>query len=143
MRLVEEDPDATGWIKVAVADDSGRQGLVPTAYCDFGGTEATVGDDDEVQQLSASTSEHLTLHAQGQPTSAAAASVRYARALYSFEASDDQEVSLHEGERVQLSEVGVQFGEGWAEVVRTESHHGPPLGGTGIVPVNYLDATEA
>ncbi|KDN53182.1 hypothetical protein K437DRAFT_253195 [Tilletiaria anomala UBC 951] len=134
VRLVEEDLEGTGWIKVATDDD--RQGLVPTSYCEFVGSRAvkanpTLHND---EQLQSSLGGMAFSPAQDTQTFGA----KYVRALYDFEASDPQEMSLKEGEVIQLSDVGMDFGEGWAEGVRMEAHHGH--GGVGIFPVNYVEA---
>ncbi len=124
--LVEEDLDGSGWIKVAAG---GRQGLVPSSYCEFSEQGGT-------QELSSGVA-NVSLDG-GAPSG----SGQYVRALYDFDASDEQEMSLREGDLVQLSESGTDFAEGWTEGIRSETHHGGTPGTAGIFPSNYVEAAE-
>lgn len=126
VRLLEEDVDGTGWVKVATYD--GRQGLVPTSYCDFTTSAHDTTAESSIDDSMAS----ITL------SSIPGHGSKMVRALYDFHASDPQEMSLREGDVIQLSDTGMDFGEGWAEGIRSEAHHGGQMGDVGIFPVNYV-----
>lgn len=51
-------------------------------------------------------------------------------ALYDYEAQSGDEHHLSEGEVVRLTVVGLEAGDGWAEVTKE--------GRAGLVPVSYL-----
>ena len=54
------------------------------------------------------------------------------KALYDYAAQGSDELSLTEGELVELTPVGETYGEGWWE--------GTKNGQTGIFPSNYCEA---
>lgn len=87
VELIEDDTDNTGWIKVK---QGSQQGLVPISYCDFdtGAAENTSG------------------------ASASQGCGKYARALYSYDAQDGDELSLKEGERIEITATGFDYAEG-------------------------------
>ncbi|BGP11829.1 Protein BZZ1 [Rhodotorula toruloides] len=105
---VVEPEDENGWVKVRVPAD-GRVGLVPASYIQLGGA---VGN--------------------GSAGGAAATggSGQRVRALYDYSPQTADELALVEGEELELTSVGMDFGEGWAEATKD--------GRTGIVPASYI-----
>ncbi|GAA5954052.1 hypothetical protein JCM8115_003293 [Rhodotorula mucilaginosa] len=104
---VLEPEDASGWIKVRLAGD-GREGLVPANYMQMGGvSNGTVG-----------------------AAAAPASATQRAQALYAYVAQSEAELSLAEGDVVDLTPTGMDAAEGWAEVTKD--------GRTGLVPAAYI-----
>ena len=109
VELIEDDVDNTGWVKVK---KGGMQGLVPTSYCEFdssasAGTEPA-GDAGVAQGCG-----------------------QFVRALYEYAEQHPEELSLAEGEQVELTAVGFEYGEGWCEGIKS--------GRVGIFPSNYVE----
>jgi len=103
--IIERD-DGSGWVRVQRSD--GQTGLVPTNYVSF--------DEEDSNSL-------------GGPHQASASdSSVVLNALHNFEAVGKDEISLLAGEEVRLSEKGLSFGDGWAEIVKVSD------GQIGIVP---------
>ncbi|KAG1743309.1 uncharacterized protein EDB91DRAFT_1328561 [Suillus paluster] len=96
VRVLEED-DGSGWVKVA--DSSGEKGLVPATYLEHAGglpLETTAPSQQNSQQ----------------------ASGIYVRALYDYRAQESEELTIHEGDFVELSSGasgGQNYAEGWWE----------------------------
>lgn len=111
IELIEDDSDDCGWIKVR---SGSRSGLVPTAYCDFGNSQGE------------------SLATEETETSPALGCGKFVQAMYDYAAADSEELSLMEGERIELTSLGYEFGEGWVEVVKE--------GRVGIVPSNHIQA---
>ncbi|GAA5882744.1 hypothetical protein JCM3774_003252 [Rhodotorula dairenensis] len=105
---VVQPEDASGWIKVRVPSD-GREGLVPASYTQLGGAVSPPNG-----------------ASPAQPTGA----TRRAQALYAYAAQSEGELSLAEGDTVDLTPVGMEAAEGWAEVTKD--------GRTGLVPAAYI-----
>ncbi|BGP35818.1 Protein BZZ1 [Rhodotorula toruloides] len=105
---VVEPEDENGWVKVRVPAD-GRVGLVPASYIQLGGA---VGN--------------------GSAGGAVAAGGTGQRvcALYDYSPQTAEELALVEGEEFELTSVGMDFGEGWAEATKG--------GRRGIVPASYI-----
>lgn len=103
---VIEPEDASGWVKVRSADE--RVGLVPGSYLRVG----EAGADDATGEGTS----HLAGH--------------HVVAMYEYVAQGMEELSLVEGESVELTDVGADFGEGWTEVSKD--------GKVGIVPSSYV-----
>lgn len=113
VRVLEED-DGSGWVKVA--DSEGEKGLVPATYLeDVGGRPLEKSE--PPQQISQ----------QG--------SGIYVRALYDYQAQEPEELTIHEGDFVELSSGtngGQNYADGWWEGLSTD-------GKKGIFPSNYVD----
>ena len=105
IELIEDDSDDCGWIKVRSGT---RSGLVPTSYCDFGDLQAQDTSDVSIAQGCG----------------------KYVQALYDYAAADSEELSLVEGEQIELTSTGYDYGEGWVEAVKG--------GRVGIVPSNHI-----
>lgn len=108
VQLLEVD-DGSGWIKVS--DRHGRKGLIPATYVELSETEKA----DEVSQI---------------PESSGA----FVHVLYSYESNGPDELSITEGERIQLTtgpEGGQNYADGWWEAVKD--------GRKGIFPSNYVE----
>lgn len=116
VELVEDD-DGSGWVKVKKAR-SNAAGLVPASYISFDGSRpsAVSEEDEEVAG----------------PGGAGQGCGKFVRALYAYTAQDAEELSLAEGERIELTTTGMEYGEGWAEGVKA--------GRVGIFPSNYVEA---
>ncbi|KAG1898149.1 uncharacterized protein F5891DRAFT_1044725 [Suillus fuscotomentosus] len=112
VRVVEED-DGSGWVKVA--DSDGEKGLVPATYLeDAGGwpLEKSEPSQRDSQQ----------------------ASGIYVRALYDYRAQEPGELTINEGDLVELSSGtngGQNYADGWWEGFSRD-------GKKGIFPSNYL-----
>ncbi|TKY85284.1 hypothetical protein EX895_006364 [Sporisorium graminicola] len=120
VELLEDDVDGNGWIKVRAG--AGREGLVPTSYCDFeGGSAAATA---AVQQSTGySSAEADTAAAQGCGL--------FVQALYDYAAQGDDEHSISVGEPIELTATGMSYADGWCQVVKD--------GRVGIVPSNYVE----
>ncbi|KAL0961378.1 hypothetical protein HGRIS_006332 [Hohenbuehelia grisea] len=108
VHIVESD-DGSGWVKVA--DSSGRDGLVPATYIELS---------DE--------------HHSGSSSPSRQASSQHVRALYDYQATGPDEISLKEGEMVDLTSGpsgGQNYGDGWWEGMSAKGHKG-------IFPSNYV-----
>ncbi|CBQ70233.1 related to BZZ1-Myo3/5p-Bee1p-Vrp1p actin assembly complex component [Sporisorium reilianum SRZ2] len=121
VELLEDDVDGNGWIKVRAG--AGREGLVPTSYCKFegGATGATA----------AAAVEDTGYNGGGAHTAAPQGCGQYVKALYDYAAQGDDEHSISVGERVELTATGMDYADGWCQVVKD--------GRTGIVPSNYVE----
>ncbi|KAG1797773.1 uncharacterized protein HD556DRAFT_1233065, partial [Suillus plorans] len=112
VRVVEED-DGSGWVKVA--DSDGEKGLVPATYLeDAGGwpLEKSEPSQRDSQQ----------------------ASGIYVRALYDYRAQEPGELTINEGDLVELSSGtngGQNYADGWWEGFSRD-------GKKGIFPSNYV-----
>ncbi|GAA5982912.1 hypothetical protein JCM10908_006829 [Rhodotorula pacifica] len=109
---VVQPEDASGWIKVRSGSD-GREGLVPASYVQMGGA-----------LLSANGADAEAVGGGG------TTGAQTARALYAYTAQSEGELSLVEGEVVELTATGMDAAEGWAEVTKD--------GRTGLVPAAYI-----
>lgn len=85
VELLEDDVDGSGWIKVRAG--VGKEGLVPTSYCEFG---------DAVPEASA------IPQGCGQ----------FVKAMYDYVAQGADEHSLATGEQVELTAVGMSYADG-------------------------------
>ncbi|BGP58525.1 Protein BZZ1 [Rhodotorula sphaerocarpa] len=103
---VLEPEDENGWLRCRSPRDGG-EGLVPASYVQMGGALADGGED-----------------------RGGADAAQRAEALYAYEPQSDAELSLVEGETVELTATGMDAGEGWAEVTKS--------GRTGLVPAAYI-----
>ncbi|KAF9005437.1 hypothetical protein BDQ17DRAFT_1389780 [Cyathus striatus] len=107
VHIIEHD-DGSGWVKVA--DKTGSRGLVPATYLEIGSSANT-----------------------SRKTSSTFVKQRV-RALYNYEAGGNDEISLKEGDILELSSGpsgGTNFGDGWWEGF--DAH-----GRKGIFPSNYV-----
>ncbi|SPO38116.1 related to BZZ1 - Myo3/5p-Bee1p-Vrp1p actin assembly complex component [Pseudozyma flocculosa] len=119
IELIEDDVESTGWIKVAKGQS---QGLVPTSYCDFDSAPAPVSNDPVP-------SSGAVPAAGGQGTGQGCG--KFVKALYDYAAQDGDELSLVAGEVVELTAVGLAYGDGWCQGVKN--------GKVGILPSNYVE----
>lgn len=113
VRVLEED-DGSGWVKVA--DSEGEKGLVPATYLEDAG-ESPLEKSELPQQNSQ----------QG--------SGIYIRALYDYRAQEPGELTIYEGDFVELSSGtngGQNYADGWWEGFSRD-------GKKGIFPSNYVD----
>ncbi|KAK4056390.1 Protein BZZ1 [Microbotryomycetes sp. JL221] len=100
---VIEPEDEAGWVKVRL---NGQTGLVPGSYMQSGGTSsASMGG---------------TRGGGGSGT-----------ALYAYEAQSGDELSFSQGDVLNLTALGMDAGQGWAQVRNS-------LGQVGLVPISYL-----
>ncbi|CDR88269.1 related to BZZ1-Myo3/5p-Bee1p-Vrp1p actin assembly complex component [Sporisorium scitamineum] len=118
VELLEDDVDGNGWIKVRAG--AGREGLVPTSYCDFEG--AATG---------ATAAIHDTGYIGGGTTPTPQGCGQFVKALYDYAAQGDDEHSLSVGEQIELTATGMSYADGWCQVVKE--------GRVGIVPSNYVE----
>lgn len=100
VELLEDDVDGNGWIKVSAG--AGRQGLVPTSYCEFGG---------------AATQAASAVQDTGYNGGAASAAVpqgcgQFVKALYDYAAQGGDEHSLVTGDQIELTAVGMSYADG-------------------------------
>lgn len=119
VELLEDDVEGTGWIQVRAG--AGREGLVPTSYCEF--ENAATGAMAALQDVGYKGGQGSTVAAQG--------CGRFVKALYEYAAQGDDEHSLATNEQLELSAVGMSYADGWCQVVKD--------GRTGIVPSNYVE----
>lgn len=134
---VVEEEDEAGWVKVRAGD--GRVGLVPGSYLEEGG----VGEGQTSEQ------------GQGQEPSVEGGAVGGGQvtALFDYEAQGPDELSIGEGEVAELTAIGADYGDGWAEVsgvravwpsrLRADScvvraFQATKDGRTGLLPLSYL-----
>ncbi|KAL4250780.1 hypothetical protein ABKN59_006093 [Abortiporus biennis] len=109
VQILEPD-DGSGWIKIS--NPSGGKGLVPASYIEH---------------------DHNT-EAKSSSTEKARASGKYVRALYDYLAQGVDELTLQDGDLIQLTEGpngGQNYGDGWWEGVDGN-------GRKGIFPSNYV-----
>ncbi|KAG6827113.1 hypothetical protein H0H92_013157 [Tricholoma furcatifolium] len=102
--VIEAD-DGSGWVKVA--DMQGKDGLVPASYLQ---------------------------HGDGRPPATQSSSGHRVRALYAYEAQGPDEISLVEGQTIELTpgpSGGQNYGDGWWEGIDS-------AGRRGIFPSNYV-----
>ncbi|KAF8158545.1 hypothetical protein B0H34DRAFT_797918 [Crassisporium funariophilum] len=112
VRVLEAD-DGSGWVKVA--DDDGNSGLVPASYVDILNSGA-VDEEEGRQGVSCQV-----------------------RAIYPYDAQSTDELSLREGETLELSagpKGGKNYGNGWWEGFNAQ-------GKKGIFPSNYVRQNQA
>lgn len=113
VRVLEED-DGSGWVKVA--DSDGEKGLVPATYLEDAGT-SSLEKSEPSQQISQR------------------ASGVYVRALYDYQAQEPGELTISEGDLVELSSGtngGQNYADGWWEGFSRD-------GKKGIFPSNYVE----
>lgn len=134
MELLEED-DGSGWVKIA--DSEGGKGLVPASYVELseGGTEG--GDTETIlTPISAPSQGCGTYGKSAKPYRYCGTIVEYTpvRAIYTYDAQGADELSLHEGDAIELSagpKGGQNYADGWWEGFDT-------TGRKGIFPSNYV-----
>jgi len=113
VHVVEPD-DGSGWVKIA--NDRGREGLVPASYLENDTTNS------------------------GSPSRASLSpggSGKHVRAIYSYDAQGEDELSFKEGEFIELTSGptgGQYYGDGWWEGFTSK-------GRKGIFPSNYVETT--
>ncbi|KAH8104793.1 hypothetical protein BXZ70DRAFT_1005298 [Cristinia sonorae] len=121
VQVLEED-DGSGWIKVA--DEEGGNGLVPASYIE-------VIADEPIPVQRPSSAPGINRASKPQP----GLSKKYGN-LYEYQAQGPDELSLHEGERIELTSGpsgGENYSEDWWEGVGS-------TGKKGIFPSNYVEA---
>lgn len=113
VRVLEED-DGSGWVKVA--DSDGEKGLVPATYLE---------DASEWPLEKSEPSQQNSQQASG----------IYVRVIYDYRAQEPEELTINEGDFVELSSGtngGQNYADGWWEGFSTD-------GKKGIFPSNYVD----
>ncbi|KIP02892.1 hypothetical protein PHLGIDRAFT_271826 [Phlebiopsis gigantea 11061_1 CR5-6] len=119
VQIVEED-DGSGWVKAM--DDSGGKGLVPASYL------VPVGPSEAVHSRASPPrggTEERRQQGSGQ----------YARAIYEYTAQGADELSLNEGQLLELTggaSGGTNYANGWWEGLDS-------TGQKGIFPSNYVE----
>ncbi|XP_006462399.1 hypothetical protein AGABI2DRAFT_179152, partial [Agaricus bisporus var. bisporus H97] len=103
VQVVEPD-DGSGWAKVL--NSEGKKGLVPASYVGY-------GHSDEGVPVRQGTGQRV-------------------RAIYPYRSQGSDELELHEGEVLELSVGGQEYGNGWWEGFNKE-------GRKGIFPSNYIE----
>ncbi|KAJ8523239.1 hypothetical protein ONZ45_g333 [Pleurotus djamor] len=119
VRVLEAD-DGSGWVKVSISGSN--SGLVPASYIEVV----------EEEDTPSSSSGH-SIRSSGSQGSG-----KYVRAIYAYESQGPDEISLKEGETVELSggpRGGQFYGDGWWEGLDSR-------GRKGIFPSNYVCATD-
>lgn len=109
VRVLEED-DGSGWVKVA--DSDGEKGLVPATYLEDAGTSSLEKSGPSQQ-----------------------ASGIYVRVLYDYQPQEPGELTISEGDLVELSSGtngGQNYADGWWEGFSRD-------GKKGIFPSNYVE----
>ncbi|QRV85998.1 SH3 domain protein [Ceratobasidium sp. AG-Ba] len=109
---VVEPDDGSGWVKVR--NEQGAEGLVPATYIEVLSRSPTVKK------------------RAPPPPVKAAPSAKMVKALYSYEASGADELSLQEGATYELTPNGENYGDGWWEGIDSK-------GKKGIFPSNYVE----
>ncbi|KAJ8593663.1 hypothetical protein M405DRAFT_579416 [Rhizopogon salebrosus TDB-379] len=110
VHVLEED-DGSGWVKVT--DSDSNQGLIPASYLDDASGGLFESTEQNFQQ----------------------ASGMYVRALYDYPAQGPDELTINEGDFVELSSGengGQNYADGWWEGFSTD-------GKKGIFPSNYVE----
>ncbi|CAE6452727.1 unnamed protein product [Rhizoctonia solani] len=110
VQVVEPD-DGSGWVKVS--NEQGVEGLVPATYIEI-------------------ISPALNKRRAPPPPTRSAHAAKLVKALYSYEAQGDDELSLKEGMTYELTPNGESAGDGWWEGVDSS-------GKKGIFPNNYVE----
>ncbi|CAE6529361.1 unnamed protein product [Rhizoctonia solani] len=110
VQVVEPD-DGSGWVKVV--NERGAEGLVPATYVEI-------------------VAPALNKRRAPPPPTRNAPAAKLVKALYSYEAQGDDELSLKEGMTYELTPNGESAGDGWWE--GTDSS-----GRKGIFPSNYVE----
>ncbi|KAG8214726.1 hypothetical protein J3R82DRAFT_9814 [Butyriboletus roseoflavus] len=105
---VVEDDDGSGWVKVT--DNHGGKGLVPASYLETADVKSV--------EPSGSSEEPRT-------------SGQFVRVMYDYEAQGPDELSIKEGEVLELSYGGQDRADGWWEGYSND-------GRKGIFPSNYV-----
>ena len=98
VELLEDDVDSTGWIKVCAG--AGREGLVPTSYCEFGGEAANTA--------AATPDSERNAAGGGLPQGCG----QFVKALYDYTAQGSDEHSLSVGEQIELTTTGFSYADG-------------------------------
>ncbi|KEP47268.1 putative Bzz1-Myo3/5p-Bee1p-Vrp1p actin assembly complex component-like protein [Rhizoctonia solani 123E] len=109
IQVVEPD-DGSGWVKVT--NEQGVEGLVPATYVEI-------------------VTPALNKRRAPPPPTRNAPGAKLVKALYSYEAQGDDELSLKEGTTYELTPNGENAGDGWWEGVDSS-------GKKGIFPSNYV-----
>ncbi|KAG8762430.1 hypothetical protein FRC11_009461 [Ceratobasidium sp. 423] len=110
VQVVEPD-DGSGWVKVV--NEQGAEGLVPATYIEV-------------------IAPALNKRRAPPPPTRNAPATKLVKALYSYEAQGDDELSLKEGITYELTPNGESAGDGWWEGVDSS-------GKKGIFPSNYVE----
>ncbi|CAE6398076.1 unnamed protein product [Rhizoctonia solani] len=110
IQVVEPD-DGSGWVKVV--NEQGVEGLVPATYIEV-------------------VTPALNKRRAPPPPTRSAPAAKLVKALYSYEAQGDDELSLKEGTTYELTPNGENAGDGWWEGVDSS-------GKKGIFPSNYVE----
>lgn len=98
VQILEPD-DGSGWAKVQGTD--GNSGLVPASYIEELGTESP----SYIKERGTTAISNLR----------DSADFMLVRALYSYKGQTPEELDIAEGEILELSPGGKQYGEGWWE----------------------------
>jgi hypothetical protein len=138
--VIVEPDDGTGWAK-AEKEGSGESGLVPANYIELlspnGQAQGSVSVPSRCPQESASSAPPPVRLGEQQKKDDYPCFLRLneykraVRALYDYDSARVDELSLVEGETVELTERGMDYADGWAEVKRGSR--------IGIAPSNYLE----
>ncbi|CEL51769.1 Protein BZZ1 OS=Schizosaccharomyces pombe (strain 972 / ATCC 24843) GN=bzz1 PE=3 SV=1 [Rhizoctonia solani AG-1 IB] len=110
VQVVEPD-DGSGWVKVI--NEQGAEGLVPATYIEI-------------------MAPALNKRRAPPPPTRGAPAAKLVKALYSYDAQGDDELSLKEGVTYELTPKGEDAGDGWWEGVDAS-------GKKGIFPSNYVE----
>ncbi|CAE6404304.1 unnamed protein product [Rhizoctonia solani] len=110
VQVVDPD-DGSGWVKVV--NEQGAEGLVPATYIEV-------------------IAPALNKRRAPPPPTRNAPAAKLVKALYSYEAQGDDELSLKEGVTYELTPNGESAGDGWWEGVDSG-------GKKGIFPSNYVE----
>ncbi|KAG8969201.1 hypothetical protein FRC03_004154 [Tulasnella sp. 419] len=108
---VLEPDDGSGWVKVS--NPNGSSGLVPATYIQL--------DD---PNGSANESTFATKSTPG--------SGRFVKGIYAYTAQGDDEIDVVLGAKIELTDVGESYADGWWEGIS-------PKGKKGIFPSNYVE----
>ena len=105
-----EPDDGSGWVKVA--DDRGRNGLVPASYLEHDVSpppQALSQQGGSGQRGNSPLTDSMSFHALIETV---------VRAIYPYDAQGDDEISFKEGEVIELTSGptgGQHYGDGWWE----------------------------
>ncbi|GAC93930.1 hypothetical protein PHSY_001498 [Pseudozyma hubeiensis SY62] len=101
VELLEDDVDGSGWIKVRAG--VGKEGLVPTSYCEFG--DAVPG--------APTTNQDTGINGGGGSGAALPQGCgQFVKAMYDYAAQGEDEHSLATGEQAELTAVGMNYADG-------------------------------